>query len=150
MNPLQALMADLKAAMKEKREGDIQTARLLIAAIKNLEIQKRTDGRIGELTEEEIIQLLRTEAKKRKDSITVFSANNREDLAAKERTELAYVEKYLPQLLNREATEELVAKIIHQSKPVDFGSAMKEVMNQLKGKVDNALVAQIIKRLLQK
>ncbi len=150
MNTLQALTADLKEAMKAKREGDLQTARLLISAIRNREIQKRTDGGTSELTEEEVVQVIRAEAKKRKDSSAVFSANNREDLAMKELTELAYIEKYLPQLLSREATEERVKSIIQQTKPADVGSAMKEVMKELKGKIDNSLAAEIIKRLLQK
>ena len=137
------LTDDLKTAMKNADQLTVGVLRLLMAAIKNKEIEKRT-----QLSEEEVLQVLSNEAKKRKDSIDVFSQGGREDLAKKEREELLILEQYLPKQLSAEETEQIINRVLTRVSVKEFGPVMKEVMKELKGKADGKLVSGIIKKKL--
>ena len=137
------LTDDLKTAMKSADQLTVGVLRLLMAAIKNKEIEKRT-----QLSEEEVLQVLSSEAKKRKDSIDVFSQGGREDLAKKEREELLILEQYLPKQLSAEETEQIITRVLARVSIKEFGPVMKEVMKELKGKADGKLVSEIIKKKL--
>ncbi len=100
------------------------------------------------MTDEEIIQLLTSEGKKRKESIAVFIQGNRADLADKEKKELEIIQEFLPTLMSPEETEKAVAEVLNKSGAKEIGPAMKEVMKELRGKADSALVSEIVKKKL--
>jgi hypothetical protein len=139
---------DLKSSMKNADHDKVGILRLLLSAIHNEEIAKRSKGEEGVLIFEEEVAVLRREAKKRKESIELYRQGDRTDLAEKEEWELKAIGQYLPPEMSREAVEEVVRKVIAAGSK-DFGTAMKESMKELKGQADGKLVAEVIKSLLQ-
>lgn len=144
----QKLNNDLKEALKAGKEFEVGIFRLLTSAIHNKEIEKFAKEKTYELTDEEVLSVLKSEAKKRKESISIFEKGRRNDLADKERRELLIIEKYLPKQLSREETEKIVDEVLKKIQVKDFGQAMKEVMKELKGKSDASLVNALVKEKL--
>lgn len=146
------LTADLKTAMKSADPTTVGVLRLVLSALNNKAIDKK--GRTGseELSEEEMMQVVMTEAKKRKESIEVFIKGNRADLADKEKGELEVLQKYLPKQLDREEVEKIVEKQIETLRQaqgdISFGNIMKAVMAELRGKADSAMVSNLVKAKL--
>lgn len=146
MSLKERLSQDLKEAMKSKNETKVRTIRLLIAAIKNFEVEK-TD----QATDEEVLQIMSKEVKKRLESIEMYRQAKREDLAIEEENELKIIKSYMPEQMNEEQIRELARKLIQQhnlSSPKDVGTAMKLIMPQVKGKADGKLVNKIVQELL--
>jgi uncharacterized protein len=141
------LMADIKTAMKAGNSEELTTLRGLSAVVKNAEIAKQMKA-TATLTDEEIISVISTEAKKRKDAINAFTTGGRPELAESEQKELLIVQRYLPKQLTADETAAAVEKILTASGAKDFPGAMKAVMAELKGKVDGAAVTEIIKKNL--
>lgn len=141
---------DLKTAIKAQDSLRLLVLRLIKASSKNKEIEKRSSGADGELTDEEILALIMREAKKRKESIEMFKRGAREDLVQKESSELKILEEYLPKFLSREEIALVVDRFLktgtYTSK--DFGSIIKGVMPLLKGKALGSLVSEVIKEKL--
>ncbi|MEZ4156976.1 MAG: GatB/YqeY domain-containing protein [Candidatus Paceibacterota bacterium] len=144
MTVKETLMADMKAAMKEKKMEELTTLRSLISVLKNKALEKRTD----EISDEDAIAALTTEAKKRKESIQVFEEAGRKELAATEIAELEIINRYLPELMSEEAARTEVKRILEAEKPADFGQAMQKVMAELKGKAGAKMLSQIVKEML--
>ena len=142
----QKLTEDLKSAMKSADQTTVGVLRLLLAALKNKEIEKRS-GNV-DLTDEDVLRVILSEAKKRKDSIDIFRQGKREDLVLKEKEELAIIEKYLPQQLTVEEIEKAIDRVLSALPAKDFPAAMKLAMQELRGKADAKLVAEIIKKKL--
>lgn len=138
----QKLQADLKEAMKVKDSTTVSTVRMLLAAIKNKEIEKK-----GELTDSEIVKLLQGEKKKHMESIQQFGAGGRTDLAEKEKAEAAVIEQYLPAAM----PEEELQKIVNEAAGAgggDFGRTMKAVMEKVAGRAEGAKVSELVKKTL--
>lgn len=147
MTTKEQLMADIKTAMKAGNQTELTTLRGLSSVIKNAEIAKQMKaGASATLSDEEIMNVLLTEAKKRKDAIAAFNAGGRSDLAENEQKELVLVQKYLPAQMSAEDTKAAVEKIIVASGAKDLPSAMKAVMAELRGKADTTLVSEEIKK----
>ena len=147
------LQDDLKNAMKAGDSERVGLLRLLTSAIRNKEIEKRTKEKATadvELTDDEVLQSLQTEAKKRKESIDIFIKGGRQDLADKEQKELILIQVYLPKQMSVEETEKSVEEIIKKSGGADFSSVMKVVMQELRGKVDAKMVSELVKKKLGK
>ncbi len=143
------LMADVKTAMKAGNHEELTTLRGLTSVLKNAEIAKQMKaGATATLTDEEATSALLTEAKKRKDAITQFTAGGRPELAANEQKELALIQRYLPKQLSAEETEAEVLRIMTTSGSTEFGVVMKAVMAELRGKADGQLITDIIKKKL--
>ena len=145
MNLKEQISEDIKNALKA---GDSFTAgvlRMVVAALQNKSIEKRGKGEEEELPQEEILEILAREAKKRKEAIELYKQGDRQELADNEEKELAIIEKYLPQQMSKEEVVEIVSAIIEKNKPENFGEAMKLVMAELKGKADGKMVAEVIK-----
>lgn len=140
---------DLKLAMKSSDAMRVGVLRLLISALNNKAIDKKGKTGSEELTEEEALQVLMTESKKRKEAIEVFTKGNRTDLADKEKGELEIIQQYLPKQMSREEVEKSVEEIVKRVGSKEMGPVMKEVMKELKGKADSALVSQLVKEKLQ-
>jgi len=146
MSLKERLKADMKEAMKAKDKVRLSTIRMINSLIKNAEIEKR-----GELTDEEIVQLLMKYAKQRRESIEMYEKGGRQDLVEKEKAELAIVESYLPEQMSEEEIREIVKKAIEEvgaESVKDMGKVMKVVMPKVKGRADGSLVNKIVKELL--
>lgn len=133
--------------MKAKDEITTGTIRLIKAAILRLE----TAGEKKVATDEDIIQIMGKEIKQRKDSIEQFEKGNRPELAAKEKLEMAVLEKYLPAQLSEEEIRTIVAEVIASTGATgksDLGKVMGALMPRTKGKADGGLVNKIVQELL--
>lgn len=142
------LRSDLRDAMRAKDVPRRTTIRMLEAAIKNAEIEKR--GR--ELAENDILAILQRQVKQRRESIEQFEQGGREDLADKERVEIAIIEAYLPQQMSREDVEDRARAVIEQtgaSGPGDRGKVMGMLMKELRGQADGSLVNAVVSELLE-
>lgn len=142
----QKLMEDLKAAMKSGDQTTLSVLRMAMAAINNKKIEKKGKNLPEELTDEEILDLLSKELKKRKEAINLYKTGGRKDLAANEEKEAKILEKYLPKQLDREEIEQIILKLNFHN--LNFGEAMKMALAELKGKADSKIIAEIIKAKL--
>ena len=150
MNLEQKIMPELKAAMLAKDEKSIRSLRAIKAAII---VAKTAEGAGGELKEDDEVKLLQKLVKQRKDSLDIFTQQNRTDLADKEREEIEVIERFLPKQLSVEELREEVQKIIAQtgaSSPADMGKVMGAANKQLAGKADGKTISGLVKELLSK
>ena len=144
------IMESLKTAMKAKDEVALRTLRAIKAAII---IEKTAEGATGEIDEATEIKMLQKMAKQRKDSLQIFEQQQREDLASKEREELAIIEQFLPAQMNEEEIKQALQLVIAQlgaSSMADLGKVMGIASKELAGKADGKLIASLVKELLQK
>ena len=140
------LTEDLKQAMRQGDELGRSTLRLVMAAIKNAEIEKRR-----ELEEGELLAIIAKEAKQRHESIAQFERGGRQDLADREEAELQILLAYLPEQLSREEIEAQARQIIEEvgaASPAQMGQVMRRLMPLMQGKADGKLVSQVVKELL--
>ncbi|MFA7662413.1 MAG: GatB/YqeY domain-containing protein [Patescibacteria group bacterium] len=140
---------DLSMALKTRDELIVSVLRMLKAAWQNLGIELRVQGK--ELSEEDILSLLKKEIKKRQESIELYIQGKRQDLADKEKKELEILSKYLPEEMSDENLREILEKIISEvgdDVKNNFGLLMKKVMEELKGKADGSRIGKIIKEIL--
>ncbi|MGB4458268.1 MAG: GatB/YqeY domain-containing protein [Defluviitoga tunisiensis] len=140
------LNEDLKKYMKEKNTLALNTVRLVIAEIKNKEVEKNS-----EITDEEILQIIRKQIKMREDSIQQFRSANREDLANKEAQELEILKNYLPEDLTDEELDKIIQETIKElnaSSKKDFGRVIKEVIQKVQGRADNKKISELISKKL--
>ena len=141
------LRDDLKDAMRARDVVRRDTIRLVEAAIKNAEIEKRG----SELSEQDVQAILQRQVKQRQDSIEQYEQANRSDLADAERAEIAVIEVYLPQQMSRDEIEAAARAAIEQlgaSGPGDRGKVMGRLMAELRGKADGAQVNAVVSDLL--
>ena len=144
---LQQLKSDMKSAMKAKRKEELSTIRQILSSLNN----KKIDGG-GELSDDDVIEVLSKEAKQRKESIEAYREGDREDLAEKEEAELEVVERYLPEPLTDEEVGEMVDEIIEQTgaeSPGDMGRVMGQIMPKVKGRFEGSKVKDIVLSKLQ-
>jgi uncharacterized protein YqeY len=157
------LHQDLKESQLKKEKLRVSVLRLVLASLNNKEIDKRTRlsktspleklEELSRLTEEEIIETLNSEAKKRKESIISFKQGQRLELAEKEEKELIILEEYLPKPIPEEELKEMVKEAIAKVKAgslADLGKVMSQLMPEIKkrGRADGNLVNQIVKEFL--
>ncbi|MBI5848153.1 MAG: GatB/YqeY domain-containing protein [Nitrospirae bacterium] len=146
MSLLKRIDEDLKAAMKSSDTVRVSVLRMAKAAIKYVQIEK---GR--ELSDEEILPVLSSMGKQRRESIEQFSKAGREDLAGIEQQELAILQSYMPAQLSPEETEKLIVLAIQESSAkseADMGKVMKVLMPKIKGVADGKWVNTRVKELL--
>jgi uncharacterized protein YqeY len=143
------LVADMTQAMKNKDANKLSTLRMAKSSLMNEE-NKRGVGTV--LTDEEVIKVLQSLVKQRKDSIAQYEAAGRTELAEKERAELAVLEEYLPQAASQEevtaAVEEAISEI-GASSMKEMGAVMKAALAKLAGKTaDGKMVSEAVKAKL--
>ncbi len=146
----QKVMTDLKTAMLAKDEKALRSLRAIKAAIL---LAKTSEGAGGDLKEEDEVKLLQKLLKSRKDSLEIFTAQNRRDLAVKEEEEIAIIEKFLPAQMSPEELRSILLKIIADtgaSSPADMGKVMGIATKQLAGKTDGKSISSMVKELLSK
>jgi uncharacterized protein len=144
------LRADLTTAIKSRDELRSSTLRMVLSAITNAEVAGKE---ARELTDDDIIGVLSSESKKRREAATAFSDAGRTELADKERAEAVVLADYLPEQLDEAAITELVTAAIAQTGAADEGMrAMGKVMGvvspQVKGRADGGVVAAEVRRQL--
>jgi uncharacterized protein YqeY len=148
MNLETKVMAEMKEAMKAKNEAALRGLRAIKAEI----IKAKTEpGANGEISSENELKLLQKMVKQRKDSLEIFTQQNRADLAQKESEEIAIIEKFLPEQLGESELKDAVAKIISEvgaSSPADMGKVMGVASKQLAGKADGKTISAVVKSLL--
>jgi uncharacterized protein YqeY len=140
------LTEEMKAAMKARDDLRLSAIRMIRAAASNREIELKR-----ELGDPEIQEIIATLVKQRREAIRLFHEGGRQDLVAKEERELAILLGFLPQQLNREELQALVAQAIAASGAQgakDLGSVMKLVMPQVAGRADGKLVNEVVRELL--
>ena len=147
MSLKQQIISDLTASMKAQDAPRTSTLRMVKAAVMNREIEKG-----GELDDEEMMKLLRSLVKQRRDSIEQYEKGGRQELADKEQNEIAVIEAYLPQAASREEIEAAVAAAISETgagSMKDMGRVMKAAQAALSGKnADGRTVSEIVKAKL--
>jgi len=141
--------SDLIKALKGGRKEEVLTLRMLESSIKNREIdlKKRDEG----LNDEEVIEVVMKEVKKRKEAIEAYTKGGRNDLAQKESEELEMLQRYLPAELSDEEITNEVEKTIRDLSArsiKDLGKVMGVVMARLKGRADGVKVSKLVKKML--
>jgi len=147
MSLKQQIIADLTASMKLQDAARTSTLRMVKAALMNREIEKG-----GDLNDDEMMQMLRSLVKQRRDSVEQYEKANRQDLAQKEQAEIVIIETYLPQAASREEIEQAVAAAIAETGATsmkDMGKVMKASQSALAGKnADGKTISEIVKSRL--
>ena len=137
---------DMRRAMKAREAVRVAALRMLMAAVKNAEIEKR-----HELSDDEVLDVVTREAKRRRESIEAFEKAGREDLVAKETAELTVLDSYLPDRLSDEELATLVDAAIAETgadSPKQMGEVMKALMPKLRGRADGGQVSALVKARL--
>jgi hypothetical protein len=139
---------DYKKTFKEKNDIAVSALRMLKAAVKRAEINKRKD-----FDDNEVLEVVLKEVKQRRDSIEAFKNGNRLDLAQKEEAEIKVLEEYLPARLSAEELRDIIQEIIKEAKATskkDFGRVMSLVIAKTRGQADGKMVSQIVNQELEK
>ena len=140
------IIEDMKTAMRAKDAPRLSTIRMLLAAIKQREVDERI-----ELTDAEVLSIIDKMIKQRRDSIAQFETGKREDLAAIERAEVALLGTYLPRQLTESEIDAAITEAIAATGaagPAGIGKVMAAVKPKLAGRADMAVVASRIKAKL--
>ena len=147
MNLKEVINSDFKEAFKS---GDA-VAKSVIAMLKSAIKNKEIDNKGVELSDEQVIDLLSTEIKRRKDSAKQYRDGGREDLAVSEEGEIAVLQKYMPEQLTKEELEKLVVDAVSESGAStmqDLGKVMSLLKDKVKGRADGSEVAALVKSKL--
>jgi hypothetical protein len=164
---------DIKAAMKNKDAFSLGVLRMVSAAIKNKELEKRTKlaksppaslcealraggsveklDKLSQLTEEEVVGVVLSEVKKRKDAAREFESGGRPELAEKELKEAELLKKYLPKQMSEDEIRKLVAEAVKNSGATsikEIGKVMGLLMPQIKNRADGGMVQRIVQKEL--
>ncbi|HVH96434.1 MAG TPA: GatB/YqeY domain-containing protein [Bacillus sp. (in: firmicutes)] len=146
MSLLERLNSDIKQAMKNKEKDKLSVIRMVKTSIQNEAIKTG-----NELSEDEELTVLSREVKQRKDSLHEFDKAGRQDLVEKIRTELQYVELYMPKQLSEEEVSEIVKQAISEtgaSSKAEMGKVMAVIMPKVKGKAEGSLVNKLVQQHL--
>lgn len=138
--------SDIRNALKSGAKDKVSALRMLSASLKNKQIDKRR-----QLTEEEVLETIRSLIKQRKDSIEQFTKGGRQDLVDKETAEVAVLEVYLPKQMDHQELEAMVREAISQtgaSGAKDMGKVMKALVPLIAGRADNKLVSELVRKAL--
>ncbi len=142
----QRLVEDMKSAMKAKEKERLMTVRLILAAIKQQEVDTRKD-----LSDKDIIALLDKMCKQRKDSITQYTAADRNDLAVVEQQELDLIQTYLPEQMTDAEVDALLTEALAETKASsmkDMGKVMAFVKPKAQGRTDMGKLSGLVKAKL--
>ena len=149
MKPMKdKILQDLKEAMRAQDVARRTTLRMVVAAIKNLEIETSSELEAGD-----VLQIIQKQVKSRRESIEEFRKGNREDLIEKEQTEIDILKEYLPEEASEENIRSAAAEIItsiNASGPQDIGKVMPKLIEQFQGRADGRTINGIVRELLDK
>ncbi|WP_018962850.1 GatB/YqeY domain-containing protein [Coprothermobacter platensis] len=142
MSLKEQLQDELKQYMKARDTLRLEVVRSVLTAVKNIEVQKMKTA-----DDEDVLQAIRQEVKKRREAIELYEKAGRNELAQKEQAELEVLEAYLPKMMSDEEVRNVIKAHIVQMQPKDIkerGKIMGSVMQELKGKAEGALVGKIL------
>jgi uncharacterized protein YqeY len=153
---------DVKEALRAGDSKKRVVLSMLLSVIKNRELEKRSKlaksgtqneelEKLSVLTEEESLDAVASEVKKRKESIETYRKGNREDLAEKEKEELDILMEYMPEQMPESRLREIVENAVNEvdAKDIkDMGKVMSKIMSEVKGKIDGQTVSRVVKELL--
>lgn len=140
------LTEDMKTAMRAKDQVSLSTIRLINAAIKQFEVDERTEA-----DDAKVISILTKMVKQRKDSAKIYTEAGRQDLADKENAEIEILNRYLPQMMSAEEIKTVVEAAIAEtgaSGMADMGKVMSVLKTRLAGKADMGEVNKVLKTAL--
>jgi Uncharacterized conserved protein len=140
------LTEDLKQAMKDQDKLRLSVLRMVRAAIKNVEIEKRRP-----LTDDEVLDVLNRELKQRQESLAEFEKAGRDDLSRQAEEEIRILRQYLPEPLDEEALAALIDEVIRETGATtkrDLGKVMSVLMPKVKGRADGKKVNQMVQQRL--
>jgi uncharacterized protein YqeY len=144
------LQESLKQAMKNKNTTEINAIRMIIAGMKEKDVEARGKGKT-QAEDTELLSMMQTMIKQRNESIKMYTDGNRPELAEKEKAEIAVIETFLPKQLSAEETAEAIKKVIAQteaSSMKDMGKVMAALRSEYAGQMDFGAASGIIKSLL--
>ena len=147
MSLMESISNDVTSALKSGQKEKLLILRMVKSAIKNAEIEKGDP-----LSDDDVLAVLRTFAKRAKDSIEQFSQAGRTELAEKEKAELVVIEEYLPKQLGEDDLRGMIKDVIQEQGAAgikDMGKVMKGLMAKAKGQVDGKIANNIVKEMLE-
>jgi uncharacterized protein len=140
------ISAQLLDAMKQKDTVRTSTLRLLISALRNKEIERKKT-----LSDGELLEVIQSEAKRRREAVDEYTKANRADLAAKEEAEFNVLKAYLPEPLSDAELKKLIETAVQSAGakgPQDMGKVMSALMPQIKGRADGKQAQQLVQQAL--
>ncbi len=141
----------MKTAMKAKNSEELAAIRMILSKIKDADINARTSGNNDGISDAEILSVLQSMTKQRRESIKMYEDGGRDELAQKEKDEIAVIEKFLPQQMNevemKEAIQKLVGEVGAQSVK-DMGKVMGALKTQYAGQLDMSKAGPLVKEVL--
>ena len=146
MKMKELLSSDLKQAQKSRDSLKVDTLRLLLSEIQNKEIDLKQD-----LEDKDILSILTTQIKKRKEAAVLYEKNGRQELHDKEMQESGILESYLPEQVGEDELRKRIQKILTEvgaESKKDIGKVMKVVIPEFKGKADGTLIKNLVNELL--
>jgi uncharacterized protein YqeY len=157
------IQSDIKEALKAGNAAKRMTLGMIMSSIKNKELEKRakiikteTDSvkadEMSKLNDEEVIEVLSSEIKRRKDSVASYESGGRPELAEKEKEEIGFISVYMPEQMSEEDVRAEVKKAIADTGaagPKDMGKVIGAVMAKIKGRADGQVVSGIVKEELK-
>jgi len=162
----QQIQSGATDALKQGNQEVSGVLRLVLSSLNSKEKEKRykfskEDPNLKEedltkksaLLDDEVISVLSSEIKKRRDAITLYEKGNRPELADKEKKEIEIIQKYLPEQLSSDELKKLIKESISKvgaKEMKDMGKVMADLSPKIKGKADNSIVSKIVKELLFK
>ena len=147
MDLKESLLKAMKEALKAKNSLKLNTIRGLISEIKNREIDLRRD-----LEDDEIISIVSSQIKKRKEASTLFDKGGRSDLSEKENQEIAFLQEYLPEPISEEDLRKRLKEVILElgvNDIKDLGKVMKIIIPEFKGRADNSQIKDLVAECLR-
>ena len=146
MSLFKKIQNDMYTAMKAGKKESTNTLRITLAKLKDKQIEKRDD-----ITEEEVIKIIQTLVKQRKESIELYVQGGRNELADIEKNEIALLKKYLPQMISENDIKNIVETVINEvgaTSMSDMGKIMPEVMKRGKGLIDGRIAQKFVQESL--
>ena len=164
MSLKEKIQKELNESIKQKKELQSLVLRMLLATVLNKEKEKRfklvketpeiKEEKLAKdslLTDKEIIDVISSEVKKRREAVVDYEKGERQELAEKEKKEIEILKHYLPEQLSEDEVKKLAQEAINKTgakDQKDMGKVMAELMSSVKGKADGSLVSKVVKELL--
>ncbi len=137
------------AVLRLKQQSKTAVLRLMKNALKNAAIEKRLD--LAEMPDEQVVAVMRTEVKKRKEAIDAFMKGGRPELAKNEQDELAMIESYLPAFMPADEVKKIIDEVVSEQQlhpPYQFGMLMGAVVKKIAGRADGAVVKEAVQQFI--
>lgn len=151
MSLRQTITDEIKKAMLAKAEGRLKTLRLVLATLKDKDIASRTATNKDGLQDDEIIKMLQTMVKQRRDAITLFEQGGRPELATAEQEEINVIKEFLPQTIEGAELEKAIKDAIAATAAAsikDMGKVMNHLKEKFPGQIDAGLAGATVKKLI--